>query len=180
MKRANFISVLLFITLIGLVSCVSRYRLDLYITADETREKAKVETTEFVKDAALGNFDSERKIKAGDFNVAIVTSSLRGQRVKLNTEYALSFDENLRIMLYLQFPKEISEGEIDLVGNSCAQLLGRYDWSPKQKLFMPQSGMVRVDSVKAEYLFSTVDGEFKNADGKSCRFDGQFRIKIRD
>ena len=163
-----------------LTACSSRYRLDLYLTADQERKKAEIEGTELVKDAVFEKTENGLELRPDEGHVAIIVAGRRGKKIETGLQYALAFDQNLRVKLYLQLPPKLEPASFDLRGHSAAQLLEHFDQSPAQKLYSPSDGIFRIDSLKKSMLYLTVDGEFKNSEQKSIGLDGQFKMRIRD
>ena len=170
----------IFIFVVFLSACSSRYRLDLYLTADQARGRAEVETTELVKGAALRKTGTDLKLIPGDGEVAIVTTGRRGKMQQKGAQYALSFDEHLRVKMYLELPCDLQKAQYPMVDNSCAQLLGNFEMPAKKKIFGPVEGQFSIDSLKGSMLYLTVDGRFENEDQQVIELDGQFKMRIRD
>jgi hypothetical protein len=58
-------------------------------------------------------------------------------------------------------------------------MLGRYLMPPDEKVFLPDSGTLVVDSLARNHLYGTIDGWFVNKKGVPLMFDGQFRARIK-
>ena len=172
--------ILLFTGLILLIffGCTSRYRLDLYMSLGEQQKRVKVERTEFILDAELGDPFADQKIIAGNGGVIIVTTGSRGAKLKNEVEGIFGFDEYLSSRLLLQVKQPLQKDSLSLTGNSFVHLLGKYDWTPEAKIFMPQEGYLRIDSVTSKNLFGTVDGTFLNEQEQEISFNGRFKVKI--
>ncbi len=176
----RFLTPTIIIFALFISACSSRYRLDLYLTAQEERGRAKIETTELVKAAALGEIDTEISLIPGNGDVAIVTTGRRGKLLKKGSQYALAFDEHLRVKLYLELPLDLHKAQYPMIDNSCAQLLGNFEMPPEQKIFGPVDGQFSIDSLKGSMLYLTVDGRFENKEKQVIELDGQFKMRIRD
>lgn len=160
--------------------CTSRYRLDLYITTQEKRVRATVETTQFVRSAVLANPASPNRYISGEGNVLIITTGYRGKSQNRGDEYVLSFDEYVRTRLFVQLPVIPDTDSIALVGNSICQLMGRYERERGNDLFFPVGGFMVVDSTTSRDLFATILGEFQSHAAEIITFDGRFKAKIND
>lgn len=163
-----------------LMSCTSRYKLDLYQTADEVRRKAKVEQTQFFRDARIMDPAADNKIAPGPGNVLMLTTGTRGERHESGPYTILGYDEYLRCEVYFQLPQEVVVGPTPLVENSFVWMLGRYDRPRGERLFLPESGQLLVDSISSGRLYGTLDGIYRNATGMPLQFDGRFRVKIAE
>ena len=164
--------------LLVFIGCTSRYRLDLYMSLGEKQKRVKVERTEFVLDAELGDPFADQKIIAGDGGVVIVTTSARGDKLETELEGIFGFDEYLSSRLLLEVKQPLQKDSSNLVGSSFVHLLGKYDWTPEAKIFMPQEGYLKIDSVTSKNLFGTVDGTFLNEREQEIAFNGRFKVKI--
>ncbi len=173
--KCIIISLLLF-----LVSCSSRYKLDLYIVSEAGNNKVKVEKTDYISNVRLGDPFGDIKILPGESNVAILTVGSRGFTHQRDAEDFLTFDEYLRNRIYFQFPKPLKTGTFKLKNNSFIHLLGRYDWQAEDKIFLPLSGQVVIDSVTEKNLFGQVMGKYENRAKIQFEFNGQFKLKISD
>ena len=159
--------------------CASRYRLSLYLNMDESRRSLKIEQSQYLVNAKLGDPYGEQKVLTGDGTCLVLLTSARGDKVELPSKSLLSFDEYLKIRFFVELPNRIKTGTIDLKGHSFVQLLGRYTLQPEEKIFLVDSGTMIVDSIVKEHLFATVKGHYFNAKSRPLVFDGQFRAKIR-
>lgn len=170
---------LLVTTVIVLASCLSRYRLTLFLDIDNQQRKAKVEKTEYVINTHLANPYAENKLVAGAEAVVILTTGATGLKSQKPTANLFGFDEYLSCRLYLQLPRPPTPSKIDLVGNSLVHLLGRYDLSRESKIFLPESGAWLIDSVTSKHLYGTIDGQFANSEGTKVGYNGRFKVKIK-
>jgi len=169
--------------LVGVIlafGCVSRYRLDLYLTSEGSQKKVRVEKAELLVGSALNDPYARQKIISGSSSTAVITTGVRWQQPEDKRVFMLGFDEYLRCRIYLQLPQAPAADTIDLPGRSFVCLLGRYDLPPESKVFLPASGTFIVDSVTAKNLFGTIHGRYENSDGTPLGFDGQFKVKITD
>jgi hypothetical protein len=170
---------LMILLLIVASGCTSRYRLDLFIDLDETRKRVSVEDSDFVMDAVLGDPMDDNKIIPGDGNMAVVTI---GTRWKASGKAELSivgFDDYLRMQIYLSLPQKPQTDSLPLVNNSVAEMLGHYEQSRAQRVFLARDGFYRVDSVAASKLFITLQGDYANSLGEVVSFDGKFRVDTK-
>ncbi len=163
-----------------LTACSSRYRLDLNMTIGEESRKVKVEQTQYVMDADLGDPLADTRVRAGQGNVAVVTVGTRARRAEGDHLRFLSFDEYLRCQVYMQLPPMPRPDTIQLPDNSFVYLLGRYEWPVQEKVFMPVSGFLVVDSAFSDRVFISLDGEYHNPSGATLAFDGRMKIKVGD
>lgn len=177
MKSKNYIIILL---LLSIVSCSSRYRLDLFMKTETGNKKVKVEKTDYISNVRLGDPFGDIKILPGKSNVGILTVGSRGFSYKRAAEDFLTFDEYLRNRIYFQFPLPLKRGTFDLKDNSFIHLLGRYDWTAEDKIFLPLSGQVVIDSITEKNLFGQVAGKYENKAKIQFEFNGQFKLKISD
>lgn len=175
---------LLIATLVVLVvvagACSSRYSLNLAVATEGLQKNFKIEQTQFVTEGVLADPYSETKLVPGDGSVAVLTIGSRwdkmppsGTSVKI-----VRFDEYLRMRLYLGFPSVLEPQRFEADGRSFVQLLGRYDWSPEDRIFVPNGGSFTIDSVNSKLMFVTVDGRYRNQAGDSLSVLGQFKLKI--
>ena len=114
MKSKNYIIILL---LLSIVSCSSRYRLDLFMKTETGNKKVKVEKTDYISNVRLGDPFGDIKILPGESNVGILTVGSRGFSYKRAAEDFLTFDEYLRNRIYFQFPLPLKRGTFDLKDN---------------------------------------------------------------
>lgn len=161
-----------------LAGCASRYRLPLLLTADEVTRKVKVEETTCFRGSVLNDPDAREKILSGPGNVVRLTIGTRGKRNPALPYSVLAYDEYMKLYVYLQLAENPRRDTIPLVRNSFVQLLERYEQSPQDKIFRPESGDVVVDSIVSKRLFGTIRGEFKNPKGAPISLDGRFSVKI--
>jgi len=161
-------------------SCSSRYRLDLYITDGTGRHKIKTENATFTSGTVLNNPYADTRIILGEGNTIVVPAGMRGSGLYKGKANVLSFDEYLRLRIYVQLPSTIAPGSSDLVNNAYVLILERYDKPIEEKVFLPQSGQVTIDSVASGRLFMSLKGEFANSADDSLAFDGKFKLKLTD
>lgn len=169
------------VCLIGFfAACASRYRMELYQTADEVRRKAKVEQTQYFRDARLLDPQNDNKIEPGAGNVLLLTTGTRGETREAAPYAVLGYDEYLRLEVYFQLPQAVVVDSIPLQDHSFVWVLGRYDRPRESRLFMPESGYLVVDSIAGKRLFGTLDGTYRNGEGVPLQFDGKFKVKISE
>lgn len=165
--------------LLVVAGCASRYRLPLYLDLDENRRVVKVEQTQYLLKARLGDPYQEQKVIAGDGTCLVLLTSTGGEKIELPQKSLLSFDEYLRIRLFVELPDRPSRGTIELKGHSFVQLLGRYALQTEEKIFLPSTGTMVIDSIAKSHLFATIKGDFANTKGRPLNLNGQFRAKIK-
>ena len=166
--------------LLTLAACSSRYRLDLHMVFDDERQNVKVEQTQYVLDAALGDAVTDQRVVAGDGNVAIITAATRGKALAKGKMSVFQFDEYFRCRVYLELPSPPKTGTRDLKGNSFVQILGRYDQSAEEKIFLPVSGSFAVDSVATDNLYMSINGMFRNRSDIPLELDGRLKLKVSE
>ena len=171
---------IILLVLLSLLSCSSRYKLDLFMISETGNSKVKVEKTDYISNVRLGDPFGDIKILPGESNVGILTVGTRGFTYKKDAEDFLTFDEYLRNRIYFQFPKPLKTGTFELKNNSFIHLLGRYDWQAEDKIFLPLSGQVVIDSITEKNLFGQVAGKYENRAKIQFEFNGQFKLKISD
>lgn len=162
------------------VSCTSRYRLDLFLIEDQTRTRVKVEKTEFMAGAVLGDPMSRDKVEPGDGNIVVLVTSSRGPTIEGEAQNLMSYDRHVRYRLFVQLATDFGPGAINLKDNSLVQLLGRYEVEAEDKLYYPTSGQLMIDSVASHKLFGTIDGQFQNRHGTNVTLVGKFKAKVSD
>jgi hypothetical protein len=177
MLRRPCVIIALFV-LVG-AGCASRYRLPLYLDFDENRRTVKVDQTQYLLNARLGDPYQEQKIIAGSGKCLVLLTSTSGEKIDMPSKGLLSFDEFLRIRLFVELPEHPAPVTIELTGHSFVQLLGRYALQPEEKIFLPSSGTMVIDSIAKSHLYATVKGQFANTKGWPLNLDGQFRAKIK-
>ncbi|MEA3297409.1 MAG: hypothetical protein U9R56_06045, partial [candidate division Zixibacteria bacterium] len=128
--------------------------------------------------AKVGIPYADTKVVIGPGNVVVVTVGTRGRSASNAPKGVFSFDEYLKCQIYLQLPDMPKPDTIDLQDNSFVHLLGRYDWSPDDKIFLPDPGVFVVDSVTTSDVFITINGKYENPSGNSFAFDGQMKTGI--
>lgn len=178
MNVRQLLCVLLLCPLIG--GCASRYRLPLYLDIDNTRKNLKIEQTQYLLNARLGDPYDEQKVISGAGKCLVLLTSTRGDKIELPAANVLAFDEYLKIRLFIELPDPITPGTIDLKGHSFAQLMGRYTLQPDEKIFLPSVGKMVIDSIAKDHLFASIGAKFTNSSGRPIQFDGQFRARVRD
>ena len=175
-KTAVTLSVALcVVSLIG-AACASRYRLDLYVTAAEHRQRIEVESDQYVMDAVVGHPYADDKVAAGPGNVAVVTIGGRGTATESHRWHALGFDESFRCQVYVQVPPMPQRDTSVLVDRSLIHILGRYEQPIEERVFLPREGLYIVDSITEGDIFFTIDGVYANASGDRIQLDGRFKV----
>jgi hypothetical protein len=171
--------VLIAAILTALISaCSSRYRLDLFLTADEVQSRVKIESSEFAPRCGLGDPFSEIKTVAGTGSCLVLTLKGRGNEVVMAKENFLRFDENMTCRLHIEVPALEKGKSLNLADNSFIQRLGRYDIPAEEKIYLPTLGTLMMDSLAGDFLFATIHGRYATHGGKTLGVDGQFRVRI--
>ena len=170
---------LLLLTILA-AACTSRYRLDLFLVQGEDRTKVKVEKTEFMVGAVLGDPISRDKIEPGDGNVLVLITGSRGRTLNANTRDLINYDRYTRYRLFVQLAATVEPGSTQLEGNSLIQMMGRYELDAEDKLYYPTGGQLVVDSLADNKLFGTIDSRFENRHGEAVALVGKFKAKISD
>jgi len=165
----------------ALVGCVSRYHMALYMVANDEQKKVKIDGTEFATKVNIGNPFAATKLVPGDGNCIILRTGTRGAKYKtdMTESFFLGYDEYLRTLVYLEIPGEPAAGSVTLdEKNSFVQVLGRYEQPDEEKIFLPTSGSLVIDSVSGNKMYCTLDGKYANRKGTPLDYVGQFKIKI--
>ncbi len=180
-KSLRLLTGFLAVTAIALAaaSCSSRYRLELFMTAEETRSKVDVDQTDYFKSTVIADPKAENKLTTGPGDVVVLTINARDVHQANELYSVLKYNELITARVYLQFLDKPKLGSLPLPGNSFVHLLGEYDKLPEDKLFLADSGTVVVDSITSRQLFGTLHGQYKNPKGTPLLFDGRFKVKIR-
>jgi len=176
-RPVSFITGLLMLLVLTMGACTSRYRMDFYMDLEEVRKKVDVDDAQYVMDVDLGDPLADEKLTVGSGSVAIVSVNTRWKSRRQSDFAMLNYDENLRFQIYVQLPGQLQPDSSELVGQSFAQMLGRYDQAPGRKTFMANSGFWRIDSVASGHLFMTLQGEYENNVGTAVTFDGRFKVQ---
>ena len=161
-------------------ACTSRYRLDLFLTEGDTRTKVKVEKTEFMAGAVLGDPMSRDKVEPGDGNCLVLITGSRGRAVDTETSSLVTYDRYVRYRLFVQLAATVEVGPTTLKDNSLLQMMGRYELDAEDKLYYPTGGEMIVDSLAGNKLFGAIDGRFENSKGETVALEGRFKAKISD
>lgn len=173
----RFRSAIVAIVLLALVSgCASRYRIALYMTVEEDRRQIKVESTQLVFDAVIGNPYADNKLDVGIGYVAVATTGTRLAGEKEGRWLGFSSDEYLKCQLYMEVPPEDDPSSVVLAGNTLVHLLGRYELPVEERVFLPKEGFYSLDSIDDKSLYFSVDGIFANKSGELIKFDGNVKI----
>ena len=165
--------------LLAISACTSRYRLDLLMALGGESRKVKIEATRYIREARLGNPHADRKVLPGEELVVVVRTSARGATLPHSPlTKAMQFDEYLRSDLYLQLPDPVGPGSQPLVGHSFVQVLGRFEQSAEEKVFVPaDDGELAIDSVTSKYVYATIHGRYENRAGQTLTMTGGFRVE---
>ena len=176
---------LLFITVLlitaAFIGCVSRYSMSLYMVANDEQKKVKIDGTEYVTKVNIDDPFAANKLVPGNGNCIILRTGTRGAQYKtdMTESFFLGYDEYLRTLVYLEVPGEPVADSIALTDkNSFVQVLGRYEQSEEEKIFLPQSGSLVIDSIAGNRMYCTLDGKYANREGTPLNYVGQFKIKI--
>ena len=162
-----------------LAGCASRYRLALFLDIDNDRKRLKVDQTQYLLNARLGDPYQEQKVIAGEGTSLVLLCSARGEKIDLPASNLFGFDEYLKVRLFVELPEPVSAGTVELKGRSFAQMLGRYTRPAEEKIFLPDLGEMVIDSIAREHLYASIGGKFVNSKGEQITFDGQFRVRVR-
>ena len=180
-KRFRLTSIIVLTASLILPSCVSRYRLDLYQSIEQSRRKTKIQESLFVEGVVLGDLMADAKLDLGSGNCIVLTTDARGEQLDTDVTESLflGFFESLRCKLYLELPAKVVPGTISLPDHSLVQLLGKYELPPEEKIFKPVEGTFVIDSiVEMKTLFGEVKGQFANHRGQQIGYDGRFKVKV--
>ncbi len=167
------------LSLLILLSCSSRLRLELFVTTDEVKRKVKVNQTDLFLSSRLNNPKADKKIIPGKSNTAVLTLGGRWEKNDENSKQLLSFDEYWKARLYLQLPEQLESQKLNLKDNSFFILLGQYQIPKDEKIFLPQSGSLTIDSLASNRLFISIDGIFKNPSQITYNLNGKFKLKVK-
>jgi hypothetical protein len=178
MNLGRSIIVILVVASTFLTACSSRYRLDLHVTTDGYQLRVKVESSEFAAQCALGDPYSEVKTIAGTGSCLVLTLKGRGSVGPQEKEQIIRFDEHMTFRLNVELPSLEKGRSLNLVDNSFVHRLGRYDIPAEEKIYLPTSGTMIMDSLAGDFLFATAHGKFATRGGKQLSVDGQFRARI--
>ena len=170
------VALVIIVLQILVISCASRYHLELYMTVEEDRRQIKVESTQYVWDAVLGNPYADNKLDEGIGHVAVVTTSTGLKNYQKGLWRGISTDEYLRCQLYMEVPLEVGPDTSVLTGKALVHILGRYELPIEDRVFLPKDGFYILDSIADEKLFFSVDGIFSNKSGEQLIFDGEFKV----
>jgi len=161
-----------------MLSCASRYRLDLFLVKGEDHTRVKIEKTEYLLGAVLGDPFSEDKVIRGDGNCLVVVTGSRGKNLESRPEDVVTFDRFDRYRIFFRLPAAVRPDTLPLKDNSFVQLMGRYELSSEDKMYFPVEGQLVIDSLAGHHLFGTLRGSFENRQKESVTFQGQFKAKV--
>ncbi len=158
--------------------CISRYRLDLYFETRQKQAKVKIEQTNYVPGTVLLDPYAEKKIISGDGSTVVLTVGFRGKEVTGFKNLGIGFDEYIKYLLFFQLPPVPDTVTFTLTPqNSFVQLLGHYELQPEQKIFLPTTGMLKIDSLSSGNLYCTIDGQYQNTEKNPVHIYGRFKVK---
>ena len=178
MYRLTKIPALFLLIGLALAACSSKYTHNLYLTTGEERSKVKVTQTEYIPRSRLAPPYARAPIVAGDRQCVVLTTRSRGKALETKfLQEFMGFDEYLACRVYLEFP-ELRPDSIPLQNHGYVHVLGRYDLPAENKVFVPESGFIVVDTVDGRYVIGTVEGDFVNRPGQRLTIDGRFRTKV--
>jgi hypothetical protein len=182
MKNRLYLLTALVTAILTLISCTSRYTIDLYLVSGEKKIVAKVEQTQFAAMTILASPYADAKIVQGTGNTLMIGTGSRGEREGKLTQYdVLTFDEYVRYRIFLQLPMVVKKGSTPLTGNAFVERLERYDQPHEENIYMPESGNFIVDSLVSKYMYATFEnGYFANSKGSKVAFQGKIRVKVAD
>ncbi len=160
-------------------SCTSRYKVDLFMSFEESRRKVKIEATEYVQESTLGDPYSDEQVISGKENTLILRIGTRGENLTEGKKSFIRYDEYFRARIFLTLPAIPVVTTLPLKDNSFVQIMGRYEIDAIDKIFIPDSGTFVIDSISGDKLYGTLDGHFKNHSNDLLRYEGQFRAKIK-
>lgn len=176
------ISFLTFILVLSILAgCVSRYHMALFMVSNDEQKKVKVDGTEYVTKVNISDPYAANKLAPGDGNCIILRTGTRGEKYQtdMTESLFLGYDEYLKTFVYLEVPGEPEAGSIPLTDkNSFVQVLGRYEQPDEEKIFLPQSGSLVIDSIAGKQMYCTLDGKYANRKGTPLGYVGQFKVKI--
>jgi hypothetical protein len=179
MKRQTLIATLISVPLLlAIVTCTSRYRLNLFLVRGEETSKVKVEKTEYVMEGVLNTPLAQEKIVKGPGNCIVLITGTRGETVRTDVSTLVGYDTYLRYKVFLQLPSRPDKATLPLENSSFVQLLGQYDIPLEEKMYLAREGSLVVDSISDKHLFGTIDGNYENNLGEPISFRGRFRVKI--
>lgn len=161
-----------------LMACASRYRLDLFMALNGSESRVKVESSEFAANCALGDPFSDMKTVVGSTSCLVISVKGRGNEIEQTNENIVRFDEYTTVRLYVELPEMKNSQSINLIDNSFAHQLGRYDIPAEEKVYLPTFGSLVMDSVIDDRLFATIHGRFATHGGKTLAIDGQFKVRV--
>ena len=166
--------------LLAAAACTSRYRLEMFTVSEGHRSKIKVEKTEYVKGAVLGDPASRDKMVRGDGNCLVLVTGARGTAVDSHPEDIISFDRYERFQVFLQLPATLGPVSIPLKSHSFVNQLGRYEIGDESRMYFPLDGNLVTDSLAHNRLFGTVDGNYENSQHDTLSFQGKFKAKVAE
>ena len=171
--------VLLGLLTISVLSCSSRYRLDMYYVEGELRKEVDVESTAFAINSQLNDPFGVPKVITGDRSTVVIYTGWRGDPETGFAKFGLGFDEYIKYRIYLEMPILPKPGIIPLEGNSFVRLMKFYEKPPDEKIFLPVSGQFVIDSVKSSDVYATFqNARWENKNGLPVEFAGRLKFPI--
>ena len=166
--------------LVAVTACVSRNRIGLYMAIEGESGKVKIESTQYIASARLGNPYSDRKTLSGETAIILVHTSIRGATLPHSPlTKALQFDEYLRSDVYFEIPQPPMAADLSLVGRSFVHILERFDQPIEEKIFLPDdTGRLVIDSVTSRRLYVTINSTYANRLGQTLSVTGSVRIEL--
>ena len=159
------------------LGCASRYRLELFLSHQKQMKKVDLEGTRYLRDVRIADPFEPDRLGAGSSAVALATFGTRWSQ-EGRAEFAVfGWDEQLRFNLLLELPPAPQPDSFDVAGRSVVQMLGHYDWPPRRRIFLPQSGYFAVDSITSTHLFFTINGRFQNPQAEDLQLSGRFKVR---
>lgn len=166
------------IFLVILAGCISRYRMDLFLIAEGEPQKLKIEESTLVPNSVIGDPYADVKLRPGSHHTLKLITSMRGKPLYSRPEMVISLDEYFRCCFFVHLPAQPRAESITLEDQSFVQVLGQWEVPSEEKIFLPVSGNLVVDSVASKKLYATIEGRFENRSGKSLEYRGQFKASI--
>jgi len=177
-RKLPSLKLALVFSLVMLAGCVSRYRMDLFLITDGESQKLTIEESTLVPYSVIGNPYADVKLRPGSSHTLKLITSMRGKPLYTRPEMVFALDEYYRCCFFVHLPAQPRAESIPLVDQSFVQVLGQWEVPTEEKIFLPVSGDLVVDSVVSKKLYATIDGRFENRSGKSLKYRGRFKASI--
>lgn len=186
----TYVSVALLLLALLLPTCSTRYRMDLYYLDDGARTKIDIDNATFTPDTRLNYPHDTPAIVRGDRSTAVIEVGMRGAPIDTGGLYQpLTFDRLIQYRIYLELPNTPFPNVPDTIpldGNSYVRLMGFYEQTPNEKLYLPSTKVPRdtdpifvIDSVRSNNLYGTFhDAYWVNSKGDRIGFDGRLKMKL--